>query len=380
VAKKIKKAIVMTGGGARAAYQIGVLKAIAELLDKGGPSPFQIVCGTSAGAINAVSLATMADDYNHAVAQMLRVWGNFHVEQVFESDLKSILKTMSKWLATLMLGGLGKRNPLALLNRKPLKMLLSEKLAFNRIQRVIDDGFLHAISITASGYTSGQSVTFFQGDPDIQPWFRVRRCGSRSFININHLMASSAIPFLFEAVKLHREYFGDGSMRQMAPLSAALHLGADRILVIGNQKDDETRRERRENSVYPSLAQIAGHILDSIFLDSLETDLERLNRINKTVDVIPNRHLRKSEIPLRRVEASVLAPSVDISELAQDFLHELPWTIRSLLRGIGAMNKQGTGLASYLLFEKGYCRELIRLGYQDAMNDRDMLEAFLHEN
>lgn len=379
MAKQIKRAIIMMGGGARAAYQIGIMKAIAELRGEGGPSPFNIICGTSAGAINAVSLATMADDYNHAVAQMLRVWGNFHVEQVFESDLKNILKTVSKWMAAFMLGGLGKRNPLALLNRKPLKMLLSEKLEFGRIQHVIDAGYLHAISITASGYTSGQSVTFFQGDPDIQPWFRVRRCGSRSTIDINHLMASSAIPFLFEAIKLHREFFGDGSMRQMAPLSAALHLGADRILVIGNQKDDETRRERRQNSEYPSFAQIAGHILDSIFLDSLETDLERLKRINKTVDVIPTRHLRKSEIPLRRVEASVLAPSIDISELAQDFLYELPWTIRSLLRGIGAMNKQGSGLASYLLFEKGYCRELIRLGYEDAMNEQAMLLDFLND-
>ena len=379
MAKPIKRGLVMMGGGARAAYQIGVLKAIAELREKGGASPFQIICGTSAGAINAASLATMADDYNHAVAQMLRVWGSFHVEQVFESDLKNISKTVSRWLAAFILGGLGKRNPLALLNRKPLKALLSERLDFSRIQRIIDDGYLHAISITASGYTSGQSVTFFQGDPDIQPWFRVRRCGSRSLININHLMASSAIPFLFEAVPLHREYFGDGSMRQMAPLSAALHLGSDRILVIGNQKDTEQRRERKQNNEYPSFAQIAGHILDSIFLDSLETDLERLERINKTVDIIPTRHLRKSEIPLRRVEAFVLAPSVDIGEVAQDYLYELPWTIRSLLKGIGAMKKQGSGLASYLLFEKGYCRELIRLGYQDAMNEKDMLISFLSD-
>ena len=380
MAKQIKRGLVMMGGGARAAYQIGVLKAVAELRDKGGVSPFQIICGTSAGAINAASLATMADDYNHAVAQMLRVWGNFHAGQVFESDLKNILKTASRWLIAFLLGGLGKRNPLALLNRKPLRTLLNERLEFNRIQRIIDDGYLHAISLTASGYTSGQSVTFFQGDPDIQPWYRVRRCGSRSLLNIDHLMASSAIPFLFEAVKLNREYFGDGSMRQMAPLSAALHLGADRILVIGNQKNDEQRRERKQNDQYPSVAQIAGHILDSIFLDSLETDLERLERINKTVDVIPNRHLRKSEIPLRRVEAFVLAPSIDIGELAHDYLHELPWTIRSLLKGIGAMNKQGTGLASYLLFEKGYCRELIRLGYQDAMNEKEMLTNFLSDN
>ncbi len=379
--KTINRGLILMGGGARAAYQIGVLKAVAELKpEKGGTSPFRTICGTSAGAINAVTLATMADNYNHAVAQMLRVWGNFHVEQVFESDVKSILWTATRWLMALTLGGLGQKNPLALLNRKPLKILLSKRIDFARIQRIIDEGHIHAVSITASGYTSGQSVTFYQGQPEIESWQRVRRCGSRSLLTINHLMASSAIPFLFEAVKLHREYFGDGSMRQMAPLSAALHLGADRVLVIGNQRDDEQSRERKQTLEYPNFAHIAGHILDSIFLDSLETDLERLERINKTIDIIPTRRLRNSDIPLRKVEAFVLAPSIDIGELAQDYVHELPRTIRYLLKGIGALREQGSGLASYLLFEKGYCRELIRLGYQDAMQEADMLREFLAES
>jgi len=375
--QEIKRGLVLMGGGARAAYQIGVLKAIAELSPRGQPSPFKIICGTSAGAINAASLASMSDDYNHAVAQMLRVWGNFHAQQVFNSDVKSISKTALRWLATFALGGLGKRNPLALLNRKPLRELLLRRLDFGRIQQVIDAGHLHAVSITASGYSTGQSVTFFQARDDIASWSRVRRFGSRSNICVDHLMASSAIPYLFEAVKLHREYFGDGSMRQMAPLSSALHLGADRILVIGNQRSEQPSQEHRHSYEYPNFAQIAGHVLDSIFLDSLEADLERLERINKTIDIIPSRHLKKSEIPLRRVEAYVIAPSINIGELALEFEHELPRTIRYLLRGIGASNKQGSGLASYLLFEKGYCRELIRLGYQDAMQEKAMLGEFL---
>lgn len=369
----------MTGGGARAAYQIGILKAVAEMLPRGGPSPFQIVCGTSAGAINAISLATMSDNYNRAVAQMLRVWGNFHADQVFSSDAKSILLTASRWLAAITLGGLGKRNPLALLDRKPLRKLLLARLDFDHIAQVINEGHLRAVSVTASGYTSGQSITFFQAHEDLEAWNRVRRLGARTNITIDHLMASSAIPFLFEAIKINREYFGDGSMRQMAPLSSALHLQADRILVIGNQRNDEKSRERKQFDEYPSFAQIAGHILDSIFLDSLETDLERLQRINKTVDYIPTRTLRKQEIPLRKVEALVISPSIDIGELAHDYVHELPRTIRYLLRGLGAYRKQGSALASYLLFEKGYCRELIRLGYNDAMQEQDMLEQFLSD-
>ncbi len=375
-----KRGLIMTGGGARAAYQIGVLKAMAEMLPKGRPSPFHIICGTSAGAINAVALATMAENYNHAIAQLLRVWGNFRVSQVFYSDFKSISKIAWHWLLALGLGGLAKRRPLALLDRAPLRELLLKRLDIERIQQSIDQGFLHAVSLTASGYTSGQSVTFYQGDDSIVPWARARRCGSHCRIDIDHLMASSAIPFLFEAVKINREYFGDGSMRQMAPLSAALHLGADRVLVIGNQREDEKSHERKKNdSEYPSLAQIAGHILDSIFLDSMEADLERLERINKTIDIIPTRRLRKTESPFRKVSAFVIAPSINLGELAEEYMYELPRMLRYMLKGIGAMRRHGSGLTSYLLFERGYCRHLIRLGYEDAMEERENLAEFLKD-
>jgi len=379
MATALKRGLIMTGGGARAAYQIGVLKAVAEMLPKGKPSPFHIICGTSAGAINAVALATMADNYNHAIAQLLRVWGNFRVSQVFYADFTNISRIAWHWLLALGLGGLAKRRPLALLDRAPLRALLQQRLEFERIQQIIDKGYLHAVSLTASGYTSGQSVTFYQGVDSIIPWSRARRCGSTCRIGIDHLMASSAIPFLFEAIKINREYFGDGSMRQMAPLSPALHLGADRVLVIGNQREDETVHKRSTNTEYPSLAQIAGHILDSIFLDSMETDLERLGRINKTIDVIPSRHLRKTEHPLRKVSAFVIAPSLNLGELAQEYMYELPRMLRYMLKGIGAMRAHGSGLTSYLLFERGYCRHLIRLGYEDAMQEREKLTAFLED-
>jgi len=374
-----KRGLIMSGGGARAAYQIGVLKAVAEMLPKGQPSPFQIICGTSAGAINAVALATMADNYNNAIAQLLRVWGNFRVSQVFYADFKSISRIAWHWLLALGLGGLAKRRPLALLDRAPLRVLLSQRLDFDRIQQVIDLGYLHAVSLTASGYASGQSVTFYQGVDSILPWARARRCGSVCRIGIDHLMASSAIPFLFEAVRVNREYFGDGSMRQMAPLSPAIHLGADRVLVIGNQREDELVQERNKDGEYPSLAQIAGHILDSIFLDSMEADLERLERINKTIDIIPSRHLRKTEHPLHKVSTFVIAPSINLGELAQEYMYELPRMLRYMLKGIGALRSHGSGLTSYLLFERGYCRHLIRLGYEDAMQERETLQAFLED-
>lgn len=377
MAAQVKRGLVMMGGGARAAYQIGVLKAVAELVPKGSPSPFQIISGTSAGAINAVSLATMADNFHHATAQLLRVWGSFKVSQVFYTDALHMLKTGLLWLAAMAVGGLGRNNPVALLNRKPLRALLRQRLDFSRIASVIADGHLHAISVTASGYASGQSVTFYQGQEGIEPWARVRRCGCRTEINLDHLMASSAIPYLFQAIKVNREYFGDGSMRQMAPLSAALHLGADRILVIGNEQDDDDNQTRMSVNEYPSFAQIAGHILDSIFLDSLEADLERLERINKTIEVIPSRKLKRGGLPLRKVEASVIAPSADIGQLAVEYISELPRSIRFLLRGLGGLKSEGSGLASYLLFERGYCRELIRLGYRDTMNKKEMIEQFL---
>ncbi|NOY71349.1 MAG: patatin-like phospholipase family protein, partial [Gammaproteobacteria bacterium] len=297
--KKPVVGLILVGGGARAAYQVGVLKAINECLPRRASNPFQVICGTSAGAINGAVLAINAGRFSLGVKRLLRVWRHFRVGHVFEASTWGIVKSGAHWLSAMMLGGLGRFSPNALLDRHPLAQLLHRLVPCGQIQASIDRGDLKAFSVTASGYTSGQSFIFYQGHAELKPWRRVQRLGIPAKITVQHLLASSAIPFVFEAVKLRREYFGDGSMRQVAPISPALHLGADRVLVIGVRHEKEDTPIRLKTTSYPSLAQVAGHTLDSIFLDSLEADLERLTRINKTVSMIPSHHLEEGNVSLR---------------------------------------------------------------------------------
>jgi NTE family protein len=375
--------VIMSGGGARAAYQVGVLKAVARILPANIPNPFPIICGASAGAINAASLAVYANNFQQAVRRMEHVWGNFHVQQVFRVDARGMLANWAKWWYSLLAGGAGAAQyPMSMFDRAPLEQLLRRYLPCERIQQAIDAGWLHALSISVSGYTSGQSVSFYQGTADIAPWKRATRIGCPTTITLDHLMASSAIPFVFEAVKVHREYFGDGSMRQIAPISPALHLGADKLLVIGVRQETNGQPARTgEDGEYPSIAQIGGHVLSSIFLDSLEADLERLRRINETVRLIPaEARARQSSRTtfLRPVETLLIAPSQNLGEIAVRHKQHLPRNVRYLLRGFGAWKRGGGDMLSYLLFEKPYCRELIELGYHDALHRRAEIEAFFH--
>lgn len=371
-------ALILTGGGARAAYQVGVVRALSEFLPRSSPIPFPIVCGTSAGSVNATVLAVDAWNFRFAVRRLTRVWENFRADYVYRADLYGALRNSARWVFAGFTGGQRlNRKPFALLDNTPLAQLLARHIEFAKIQRQVDEGHLDALSVTCSGYSSGQSVTFYQGHSDLENWKRARRVGVAMPIDLNHLLASSALPFIFPPTHINREYFGDGSMRQIAPLSPALHLGADRLLVIGVGRQLQPNAERLRSQTFPTLAQIAGHALNSIFLDSLEVDIERAQRINRTIELIPEAVRRQSQYPLRKVEFRVITPTVELEKIAADYAHELPRTIRGLLSTVGGTRRSGSNLLSYLLFEKSYCRELIKLGYKDTMARKDDLMAFL---
>jgi NTE family protein len=375
-----KIGLVLTGGGARAAYQVGVLKAIAEFMPYRAHMPFDVVCGTSAGALNVVTLAINVRHFRKGVRYLLNIWNNARVSDIYRSDVIGVLNNSGRWLLGLFLSVMGSNrlNRVSLLDNRPLRDFLEQALPCEVIQQNIDEGLLHAVSITASGYGSGHSVTFYQGSPTIQPWRRARRLGVPTQIGIDHMLASSAIPFIFPAVHVNREFFGDGSMRQIAPISSALHLGAERVLVVGvghNDMGGDDRRAKIDN--YPSLAEIAGHALDSIFVDGLEVDLERLRRINRTISTIPEE--LRNQVNLQHVEALVITPSQPLERIAERHVSQLPWTIRVLLRMAGVMRGSGANLVSYLLFDKHYCRALIDLGYQDAFKRRDEILRFFEQ-
>jgi NTE family protein len=380
VTERARKGLVLPGAGARGAYQVGVLKAIASLLPIGAPNPFSVIAGTSAGAINAAVLAGRAANFERAIGDMEHVWANFKAHQVYRTDNWTMLKSSLHWLAALVFGGLGVRNPLSLLDNTPLRALLSRDVRFRGISRAIQQGHLDAIAITASGYTSSRSVTFFQGRPELKPWARVRRVGHATMLNVDHLLASAAVPFVFPPVKIGTEYFGDGSMRHRAPLSSAIHLGADRLLVIGvrdEQPDPEPVSGERVEA--PTFAHLAGYMLDTLFMDGLYTDLERLARINRIIAQLDEGPLSGTLSDLRPIHTLLIVPKDDIREVAARHVQELPHGVRLLLRGLGAGNRGGLQLVSYLLFEAGFTRELIELGYRDALAMEDELRAFLFD-
>ena len=380
MAERIRKALILPGAGARGAYQVGVLKAISSILPKGARNPFAIISGTSAGAINAAVLACRAANFERAIVDMERVWSSFRASQVYRTDNWTMLKTSLHWLAAVVFGGLGVGNPQSLLDNTPLRALLERDVRFPRIAKAIERGHLEALAVTASAYTTARSVTFFQARESLQGWSRVRRVGKPTTLTMDHLIASAAVPFIFPPVQIGGEYYGDGSMRHRAPLSSAIHLGADRMLVIGvraERPDPEPPADAEP--MVPSLAQLAGYMLDTLFMDGLYTDLERLSRINRLLEQSGPRRVTQGGTELRQLHTLVIVPKDDIRDVAARHAHELPRGLRLLLRGLGAGDRGGMQLVSYLLFESGFTRELIAMGFRDALTMEEELRAFLFD-
>ena len=374
----MSRGLVLTGGGARAAYQVGVLKGIASILPRSVYNPFPIICGTSAGAINALSIAGRAGPFRLRTKKLEGIWHNLRAPDVYRTDFFGVAANAFHVMASFLHSGYGIGRPISLLDNTPLRQLLENYVKFDYLDTAIGNGELEAIAISAMSYASGQSVTFFQGHEQIDPWTRARRRGEKTAITIDHLMASTAIPSLFPAVKLDGGYFGDGAVRQLKPISPALHMGAKQLLIIGVSDNATIKPPLPAADHSPSIAQIVGHMFNSAFIDSVESDLETLRAINRLAEVLPE-SLRANNgmTDMNPIDVLSISPSQSIDQIAQEHIHELPRSLKLFLKLTGATAQGGgTSAASYLLFEPGFCRKLIDLGYQDALAQQDSIKTF----
>jgi NTE family protein len=365
--------LVLTGGGARSAYQVGVMRAVADLLPRNSPTPFHVLTGTSAGAIVAAHLAAYAGNFRKGAVTLERVWRNFHVNQVFRADAPSMLRAGARWMAALVSVGRLASPPESLLDNTPLRQLLERWIDFGRMRDALATGHLEALAVSAAGYSSARSFAFYQGrghpSPDAQSWSR----GVAAELGLDHLMASSAVPFLFPPVRMHGEYFGDGAMRQVAPLSPAIRLGAERLFVVGVRDNRPQAPRNGDVALAPSFGRLFGYMLDTLFMDSLHAGVAQLERVNRLLaqPLVPNPE------GLRHIDSLVLVPGEDLSAMAARHARRMPRTVRVLLRIMGGAKNDGSELLSYLLFESAYTRDLIALGYADTMARRDEVAAFL---
>jgi NTE family protein len=370
-----KVGLVLSGGGARGAYQAGVVKAIAEIAANAGlQKPIPILTGVSAGAVNVAYLAAMAEDFNLAADRMTLMWSKITADQVFRTDALSAGRSGFRFLADATMGALYKRKlARSLLDTAPLKKFLRDSIPFDRINSNIKNGNIESLAITAMNYSNSNSITFIQGQKDTPMWARSRRISQPAEITEDHVMASAAIPLFFPPVKVGDDDYGDGCLRNTAPLSPAIHLGADRLLVISVRRPDSKAPPQKTN-IEPSLARVLGVVLNALLLDAVDVDMERLSRINQTVDLVAENH--RSDLSLHKVDYLWLRPSQDIGNLAGDLFHRLPKVIKYLIGGLGSSG-EASELTSYLLFDPDFCGQLIHNGYEDGMAQKQDIEDFL---
>jgi NTE family protein len=365
--------LVLPGGGARAAYQVGVLKAIAEMLPD-APNPFPVIVGTSAGAVSAVVLATEAFRWHRAVDALCKVWSGFHVDQVFEASAFSMLRSGLRWGLSLMSGGLLVPPPRALFDNSPLRKLLKRNIRWEHLRTSVQRGALRGLAVCATSYNTAASVAFFDGVPDIQAWDRHQRVGRRETLSLDHLMASMGVPFLFPPVLLDGEYYGDGAQRQLWPLSPAIHMGADRLLIIGVRSEYGAGVNTRPRTVpvAPTPGQLFGYMLDTLFMDQIYANAEHVARLNQVAEVAPY------AVPgVHKIGTLMLAPSEDLRVIATRHASSLPRSVRALLRVMGARGTAGAQLSSYLMFESSFTQEIMALGHRDALAQRGEILEFI---
>ncbi len=368
----MRTALILSGGGARAAYQVGVLRAVMEIREDGG-FPFDVVCGTSAGAINAVFLAANAQRPREGVEALMRAWRAIAPSDVYDPGWLAVLGNLGRISLAALRGG-GRGAPAALLDSAPLRRTLGNWLDLESARRNLAQGHLDTLCVTAMDYGDGSSVAFYEGG-GAATWDHRQRRGSPTRLELAHVMASAAIPVLFPAERIGDSFFGDGALRQLHPLSPALKFGARRLFVVGvsaRSADDPAFRERRR----PGIAQMAGHLLNREFIDNLEADVALAGRFNRLADALDEPGRERTG--MRRIDALVVSPSVPFNEIAAAYMQEQPATMRLLFRLIGATPRgAGASFASYLMFDGRFCARLMDLGYQDAMRDRERIAAFL---
>lgn len=371
-------ALIMPGGGARAAYQVGVLKALSEITQDSYEYPFPIFCGTSAGALNAVALASKEQNFHQSCAWLEDLWQTLGTEHVYRSDWSGIFRNAWRLIASLFNSGIAVGRPVALLDNTPLKQFLRDKIDFSGIGRNLKAGKLSAVCVTAMNYTERVSVSFYQGGPENAEWQRWRRQGIPTPLQLRHLLASTAIPTIFPPQRIGRNYYGDGALRQLAPISPALHLGAEKVMIISTtgHKRNYDRPYSRVHS--PAFGEVIGHLLNSAFVDSLETDIELLEQMNQLLAISNNKLENQQGRTLRPIDIHVISPSEDIDTLADQHFKELPTSIKTFLRiSGGGSSDGGVNVASYLLFTPNFCQRLIDLGYKDGKDQAEKILEFI---